>query len=218
MKKILLIEDEPQTRENLALILRMEGFEAVTASNGRLGLEAATREKPDVILCDVSMPELDGHGVLRALRAAPETASIPFIFLTARGEKQDLRSGMNLGADDYMVKPVEPDDLLAAIQTRLDRQRQTADAALRDATTDLDFSSAAPLEALGLTPRESEVLLWVAQGKSNSDVATILGMSDKTVKIHLGHIFEKLAVETRTAAAMHALETLSRTRVSRTRT
>ena len=82
MKKILLIEDEPQTRENLALILRMEGFEAVTASNGRLGLEAATREKPDVILCDVSMPELDGHGVLRALRAAPETASIPFIFLT----------------------------------------------------------------------------------------------------------------------------------------
>src|SRR5262245_41697804 len=129
MTKILLIEDEPQTRENLALILRMEGFEAATASNGRIGLEAVALEKPDLILCDVSMPELDGHEVLRTLRAAPETAGIPFIFLTARGERQDLRAGMNLGADDYMVKPIEPDDLLAAIQTRLDRQRQTADAA-----------------------------------------------------------------------------------------
>jgi len=218
MKKVLLIEDESQTRENLALILRMEGFEAVTAGNGRIGLETANREKPDIILCDVSMPELDGHEVLRALRADPDTASIPFIFLTARGERQDLRCGMNLGADDYMVKPVEPDELLAAIQTRLDRQRQTTDAALRDASADLDFSSAVPLEALGLTPREAEVLLWVAQGKSNSDVATILGMSDKTVKIHLGHIYEKLAVETRTAAAMHALETLSRSRLTRPRT
>jgi DNA-binding NarL/FixJ family response regulator len=215
MTKVLIIEDEPQTRENLALTLQMEGYEAVTAANGRIGLETAAREKPDVILCDVSMPELDGHGVLRSLRAAPETANIPFIFLTARGEKQDQRCGMNLGADDYMVKPVEPDDLLAAIQARLLRQRMTADAALRGAEADLDFSSPKPLEGLGLTPREAEVLLWVAQGKSNSDVATILGMSDKTVKIHLGHVYEKLGVESRTAAAMHALEVLARARPSR---
>ena len=215
MKKILVIEDEPQTRKNIALILQMEGFEAVTAANGRIGLEVAAREKPDVILCDVSMPELDGHEVLRSLRAVPETASIPFIFLTARGERQDLRSGMNLGADDYMVKPIDPDDLLAAIQARLVRQRQTTDAALRGVDAELDFSSAAPLEALGLTPREAEVLLWVAQGKSNSDVGTILGMSDKTVKIHLGHIYEKLNVESRTAAALQAVEELSRQRLPR---
>ena len=123
MTNILLIEDEPQTRENLALILRMEGFDAVTASNGRIGLEAATREKPDLILCDVSMPELDGFGVLRALRANPDTASIPLIFLTARSECQDQRSAMNLGADDYIIKPVEPDDLLAACRSRLNRTR-----------------------------------------------------------------------------------------------
>lgn len=215
MKKILVIEDEPQTRKNIALILQMEGFEAVTAANGRIGLEVVAREKPDVILCDVSMPELDGHEVLRSLRAVPETASIPFIFLTARGERQDLRSGMNLGADDYMVKPIDPDDLLAAIQARLVRQRQTTDAALRGVDAELDFSSAAPLEALGLTPREAEVLLWVAQGKSNSDVGTILGMSDKTVKIHLGHIYEKLNVESRTAAALQAVEELSRQRLPR---
>jgi DNA-binding response OmpR family regulator len=123
MTNILLIEDEPQTRENLALILRMEGFDAMTASNGRIGLEAATREKPDLILCDVSMPELDGFGVLRALRANPDTASIPLIFLTARSECQDQRSAMNLGADDYIIKPVEPDDLLAACRSRLNRTR-----------------------------------------------------------------------------------------------
>jgi len=210
MTKILLIEDEPQTRENLALILRMEGFDAVTTSNGRSGLEAAAREKPDLILCDVSMPELDGFGVLRELRADSTTAGIPFIFLTARGERQDQRSGMNGGADDYIVKPIEPDDLLAAIEARLSRQRQTSDAALRGVDADVDFSSAVPLESLGLTPREAEVLLWVAQGKSNADVATILSVSDKTVKIHLGHIYEKLSVETRTAAALIAVEALPR--------
>jgi DNA-binding NarL/FixJ family response regulator len=210
MTKILLIEDEPQTRENLALILRMEGFDAVTTSNGRSGLEAAVREKPDLILCDVSMPELDGFGVLRELRADSTTAGIPFIFLTARAERQDQRLGMNGGADDYIVKPIEPDDLLAAIEARLSRQRQTSDAALRRVDADVDFSSAAPLETLGLTPREAEVLLWVAQGKSNADVATILSVSDKTVKIHLAHIYEKLSVETRTAAALIAVEALLR--------
>jgi len=214
MIKVLVIEDEPQTRENLALILQMEGFSPITAANGKIGLEAIAAEKPDVVLCDVSMPELDGHGVLKALRETPDTSSVPFIFLTARGERQDLRSGMNLGADDYLVKPIDPDDLLAAIQARLLRKRQTDDAALRGAETDIDFSSAAPLETIGLTRREAEVLLWVAQGKSNADVATILGMSDKTVKIHLGHIYEKLNVETRTSAALLAVETLSRQRLS----
>ena len=92
------------------------------------------------------------------------------------------------------------------IQARLDRKKQTQDAA----NGDLDFGSAAPLESLGLTPREAEVLLWVAQGKANSEAGIILGMSDKTVKIHLGHIYEKLGVESRTAAAVVAMETLRR--------
>ena len=218
MKTILVIEDERQTRENLSLILQMEGFHVLTASNGSEGLSLANDAQPDLILCDVSMPEMDGHAVLRALRLDPKLASLPFIFLTARGERQEQRAGMNLGADDYMVKPIEPDDLLAAIQARLDRQRQASDAVLRELDAELDFSTPVPLEGLGLTPREAEVLLWVAQGKSNADTATILGLSDKTVKIHLAHIYEKLGVETRTAAAMHALETLSRSRSSRSAT
>jgi len=122
---------------------------------------------------------------------------------------------MNLGADDYLCKPLDSDDLLAAIRARLRRRRENTEATLRDAPGGPDFSSARPLESLGLTPREAEVLLWVAQGKTNADVATILGLREKTVKIHLGHIFEKLHVETRTAAALQATEALGARRVSR---
>lgn len=118
MKKILVIEDEPEMRRNLLTILKLEKFQPVGAENGRAGLAAVQRDKPDLILCDVMMPELDGHGVLDALRQDEATAAIPFIFLTAKGEKEDLRNGMNLGADDYLTKPVARLDLLEAIQDR----------------------------------------------------------------------------------------------------
>ena len=209
MNRILIIEDDAQTRENIGIILEMEGHRVLSAADGRAGLEVARREQPDLIVCDLMMPELDGHGVLQALRSSEETAGIPFIFLTARAERADQRMGMNLGADDYLCKPIDAEDLLAAIQARLRRTRENHDGALRHADISPDFSKAAPLEALGLTAREAEVLLWVAQGKANAAVATILGMSEKTVKIHLGHIFEKLNVETRTSAALLAIEALT---------
>jgi DNA-binding NarL/FixJ family response regulator len=206
MNKILVIEDEPQMRRNMATVLKMEGFEALVAENGRLGVEAAKRELPALILCDVMMPELDGYDVLAELRADPTTAGIPFIFLTAKGEKADLRFGMNSGADDYLTKPVDIPDLLAAIHARLDRQ-QVLEATLASGP---NFDSPKPLmEKLGLTPRESEVLLWVAQGKGNAEIASILSTGESTVKKHLEHIFEKLGVENRGAAALTAIEALS---------
>jgi len=203
-KKILIIEDDPQTRENLMTILEMEGFQPSTAPNGRRGVELALRNQPDLILCDVMMPELDGHGVLTALRADKRTSAIPFLFLTARGEKQDLRTGMNLGADDYLTKPVTASELLSAIDARLKRESLRPPGEFNP-----DFSSSAPLEALGLTPREAEVLLWVAQGKSNSEISTILGTAENTVKKHLQNLFEKLGIESRNAATVRALEVLS---------
>src|SRR5262245_24397897 len=133
MTRILIIEDDGPTRENLELILDMEGFNVRSAPDGQAGLDLARRERPDLIICDVSMPGLDGHAVLRQLRANPEHADIPFIFLTARGERQDQRLGMNLGADDYLCKPVDAEDLLGAIRTRLKRRQLTQDATLRDA-------------------------------------------------------------------------------------
>lgn len=211
MKTILVIEDDDQTRENLQTILEMEGFRTFTAPNGRAGLEAAQRDNPDLILCDVMMPELDGHEVLRALRSQSSTSSIPFIFLTARGERKDQRTGMELGADDYLTKPATVDEVLSAVRSRLERHVEKEQALREKVAFQPDFSSAAPLIAAhGITPREADVLLWVAQGKSNGEIAMILGMAEKTVKVHLGHIFEKLGTDNRNAAAMQALETLCR--------
>ncbi|HEX5221144.1 MAG TPA: response regulator transcription factor [Verrucomicrobiae bacterium] len=207
MKKILVIEDEAETRDNLVLMLEMEGFKPCSAPNGRLGVEVAKRELPDVILCDVSMPELDGYGVLEALRAHNATVSIPFIFLTAKGDKKDLRTGMNLGADDYLTKPASAEEVLSAINARLDRHNEKEQAAM--AKVQPNFDSAKPLESLGLTPREAEVLLWIAQGKSNGEIGTILGCAENTVKVHIARIFEKQGFENRNAATVRALEILS---------
>ncbi len=209
MKKILVIEDETETRANLVLMLELEGFQPVSAPNGRKGVEVAKRELPDVILCDVSMPELDGYGVLEALRADEQTVSIPFIFLTAKGDKKDLRTGMNLGADDYLTKPAGAEEVLTAIRARLERHNEKEQAALAKVELKPNFTSAKPLEALGLTPREAEVLLWIAQGKSNADIGTILGCAENTVKVHSARIFEKLGFENRNAATVRALEVLT---------
>lgn len=203
MAKILIIEDEPNIRENLVEILELENHQPLAAPDGRAGLELARREKPELILCDVMMPDLDGHGVLKALRDDSATARIPFIFLTARGERGDVRTGMNLGADDYLVKPVRIQEVLDAIEARLERAAQKSG-------FNADFSSPKPLETLGLSAREAEILLWVAQGKSNSEVGMILQISAATVKKHLEHIYQKLGVEGRNAATLRALELLNR--------
>jgi DNA-binding NarL/FixJ family response regulator len=204
MKKILVIEDEPEMRRNITALLRYYDYEPIAAENGRKGVELARREKPDLILCDVMLPELDGHGVLQALQNDAALARTPFIFLTARGEKEDVRSGMNLGADDYLTKPVANADLVRAIEARLKRSEQQMRREFRP-----DFSSQEPLRALGLTPRATETLLWVAQGKTNADIATILGITESTVKKHVQEIFEKLGIETRGAATVRALELLN---------
>ncbi|MCI0745918.1 MAG: response regulator transcription factor [Verrucomicrobia subdivision 3 bacterium] len=204
MTKILVIEDEPEMRRNLLTILKMEKFRVLGAENGRVGLEIARRERPDLILCDVMMPELDGFGVLDALRRESATVSIPFIFLTARGEKSDVRTGMNFGADDYLTKPVAKPDLLNAISARLRRQEQQARPEFKP-----NFASYKPLLSLGLSPRVAEVLLWVAQGKTNGEIGTILGISESTVKKHVLEMFVTLGVETRSAAVLRALEVLS---------
>jgi CRP/FNR family transcriptional regulator, polysaccharide utilization system transcription regulator len=118
MKNILLIEDNPEMRENTAEILELAGYNVTTAENGKTGVDSALKKTPDLIICDVMMPELDGYGVLHILGKNPKTAGIPFIFLTAKAEKDDFRKGMNLGADDYITKPFNDVELLDAIETR----------------------------------------------------------------------------------------------------
>ncbi len=202
MTQLLLIEDHAPLRRNLADILTLEGYHVLTAANGPDGLALARSESPDLILCDIMLPGMDGHEILARLRADVATSAIPFVFLTAKGDTHDIRAGMKLGADDYLPKPVSRVDLLDAIRTRLERAAQQR-------TFDPCFDFAAPLESLGLSPREAEVLLWMAQGKANGEIAVIIGCSPATVKKHTIHIFEKLGVEGRPPAMLCALEVLS---------
>lgn len=143
MKKVLLIEDDSTLRENTAELLELEHYKVITASNGMLGLELAKRELPNIIVCDIMMPKLDGYGVLESLSKHKRTKFIPFIFLSAKTERQDVRKGMNLGADDYITKPFEEEELLTAIESRLAKT-----AILKEHRTIITKVEKAPVETI----------------------------------------------------------------------
>lgn len=124
MNKVVVIEDNHDMRENISEMLTLADYEVATASNGKEGVELVKKELPDLIICDIMMPELDGYGVLYYLSKNPETSAIPFIFLSAKAERADMRKGMNMGADDYLTKPFEEMELLEAVETRLSRKKQ----------------------------------------------------------------------------------------------
>ena len=201
--RVLLIDDDPRVRRQCATLLKLEGFQVFEASDGRSGLALAQAERPEVVVCDVTMPRMNGHAALEALRADPQLAGTVFIFLTGNSEMSDLRVGMNLGADDYLIKPVDADQLLAAVRTRLRRAELVSEIKRRGGV-----ASPQQLEPLGLTPREAEFLFWLAQGKTNPEIGTITGVQLTTVKKHLESIYLKLGVENRTTAAGIALEKL----------
>jgi diguanylate cyclase (GGDEF)-like protein len=141
MTKILVIEDEVFLRENILDLLHLEGYEVISAENGLIGVKLAQEQLPDLILCDVAMPRLDGYGVLKLLRQQSTTAKIPLIFLTAKATKADIRLGMTLGADDYLTKPFTQCELIEAIKARLVKQAAIAESyaqALQDAIAQLD--------------------------------------------------------------------------------
>ena len=115
MKKILVIEDEVQTRDMFLECLEAEGFDTIGTENGFVGVQLTQDELPDLVICDIMMPQLDGYGVLAQLRQNPVTAMIPFIFITAKSAEAERRLGMELGADDYLTKPCTAEDLLRAI-------------------------------------------------------------------------------------------------------
>jgi CRP/FNR family transcriptional regulator, polysaccharide utilization system transcription regulator len=122
VKKVLIIEDNHDLRENTAEILQLAGYDVETAENGKEGVKSATNSRPDIIVCDIMMPELDGYGVKQLLSQNTSTKDIPFIYLSAKAEKTDFRKGMNLGADDYLTKPFDEADLLNSIKIRLEKQ------------------------------------------------------------------------------------------------
>lgn len=127
MKKVLIIEDNDDIREGTGEILDLAGYQTFLAKNGKIGVELAIKQIPDIILCDIMMPELDGYGVLYLLHKNPKTASIPFIFITAKTERADMRKGMDMGADDYLTKPFDDVELFNAIESRLNKKKLVVD-------------------------------------------------------------------------------------------
>jgi diguanylate cyclase (GGDEF)-like protein len=226
MTKILVIEDEELLRANTIQILEFEDFHAIAAENGLMGLQLAQEQIPDLILCDVMMPELDGYAVLSALRQNPATAGIPFIFTTAKSSKADLRQGMELGADDFLTKPFTADELLAAIATRLKKQvaiTQHYTTELKQAEEKLNYS----VYYDGLTNLPNQLLLrkrlnqLLIQADCNERLVTILTLSlepFKQINSTLGHPFGDLllkAVAERLRACVGDNDTLARLQADR---
>ena len=147
MKKILLIDDNESIRENAAQVLRLAQYAVSEAENGKVGVEKAKLEIPDLIICDIVMPQLDGFGVLHVLSKYPTTAAIPFVFLTGKSERENIRKGMNLGADDYLVKPFAEQELLEVVERRLQKKQQLKSQYFHSTTNpeDLLRASACPV-------------------------------------------------------------------------
>jgi DNA-binding response OmpR family regulator len=191
MKKILLIEDNPEVRENTGEILELAGYQVVAAPNGKVGVDLAQKEKPDLIICDIMMPELDGYGVLHILSKKPETSTIPFIFLTAKTEKIDIRKGMNLGADDYLTKPFDDTDLLNAIEARLRKSAmqqknyeataEGLDTFIQDAKKVLNLNDLCKDKKVKLYKKKQEVF---AEGDSPLNIYFVKSGSVKVFKSH----------------------------------
>lgn len=190
-KKILLIEDNAEVRENTSEILDLAGYNVVTAPNGKVGVDLAQKEKPDLIICDIMMPELDGYGVLHILSKKDETAGIPFIFLTAKTEKTDIRKGMNLGADDYLTKPFDDTDLLNAIEARLrkssmqqklyDNSAEGLDQFIQDAKKVLNLSDLCKDKKVKQYKKKQEVF---AEGDTPLNIYFVKSGSVKVFKAH----------------------------------
>jgi CheY-like chemotaxis protein len=148
MKKVLLIEDDIVVRENTAELLELANYKVFTAANGKIGVSEAKKQLPDIILCDIMMPELNGYGVLQILSKEQDTKHIPFIFLSAKTEHKDIRKGMDLGADDYITKPFDESELFSAIESRLARVAIIKENQEKDEKNEFDFSDS-QLKTLG---------------------------------------------------------------------
>lgn len=200
-KRLLLIDDDP----NLILLakdyLEFRGYEVVAASNGLEGLEAMRQFTPDLIICDVMMPEMDGYTFVETIRSNSATDWIPVIFLSARGQTADRVRGLNTGADVYMVKPFEPEELVAQVESSLkhtERLLQVQNVGIQPVIK-LD-------REIELTPTETKVIQYVARGLSNREIAETLGVSQRTVESHVSNMLGKTGLHNRTELARWAIE------------
>lgn len=203
-KRLMLVDDDP----NLVLLVRdyleFRGYDVTTAENGRVALEILEQELPDLMICDIMMPEMDGYTLVKQIREDPRTESIPVLFLSAKGQSQDKVKGLNTGADVYIVKPFEPEELVAQVESSL-RQASRLN---QHPNPNLDHGPKLRVRRnVELTPTELRVVQLVAQGLANRDIARIMKVSQRTIESHVSNMLGKTGLHNRTELARWALET-----------
>lgn len=201
-KRLLLIDDDP----NLILLvkdyLEFRGYEVITAENGREALDILEKEVPDMIICDVMMPEMDGYSLVKHVRDDPKTSWIPVLFLSAKGQSQDRVKGLNTGADVYMVKPFEPEELVAQVESSL---KQASRLIQHQNKPDSAPTIQVPFD-VELTPTELRVVQYVARGMANREIAEELNVSQRTIESHVSNMLGKTGLHNRTELARWAME------------
>ncbi|HEY9878220.1 MAG TPA: response regulator transcription factor [Leptolyngbyaceae cyanobacterium] len=202
-KQLLLIDDDP----NLILLvkdyLEFRGYKVVTAGNGREALEVLESLVPDMIICDVMMPEMDGYTFVKQVRENSETEWIPILFLSAKGQSQDRVKGLNTGADVYMVKPFEPEELVAQVESSLKQASRLIKQQAKGGGNGAVIKVAFDVE---LTPTELRVVQFVARGMANREIADELQVSQRTVESHVSNMLGKTGLHNRTELARWAME------------
>jgi DNA-binding NarL/FixJ family response regulator len=202
-KRLMLVDDDP----NLILLvkdyLEFRGYDVMSASNGVEALEILEKDIPDLIVCDVMMPGMDGYTLVQHIRDNPRTNWVPVLFLSAKGQSQDRVKGLNTGADVYLVKPFEPEELVAQVESSLKQ-------ASRLIGHQSDNVSSIPTikvrRNVELTPTELKVVQLVAQGKANREIAKIMEVSQRTIESHVSNMLGKTGLHNRTELARWAIE------------
>ncbi|MGC1246323.1 MAG: response regulator transcription factor, partial [Spirulinaceae cyanobacterium] len=202
-KKLLLIDDDP----NLILLvkdyLEFRGYQVITAENGREALDILEQKIPDMIICDVMMPEMDGYALVDHVRKDARTNWIPVLFLSAKGQSQDRVKGLNTGADVYMVKPFEPEELVAQVESSL----RSANRLIRRTPGGVENIQRIQVpDNVELTPTELKVVQLVAQGMANREIAEHLNVSQRTIESHVSNMLNKTSLHNRTELARWAIE------------
>lgn len=202
--RLLLIDDDPNLVVLVKDYLELRGYVVEAAKNGRDALRLLEKGLPNLIICDVMMPEMDGYTFVKQVRENPQTSWLPILFLSAKGQMQDRVTGLSKGADVYMVKPFEPDELVAQIEASLKqaarmRQVQGVEVEATGVTLQVPFD-------VELTPTEQKVIQAVARGMANREIASDLSVSQRTVESHVSNMLGKTGLKNRTELARWAIE------------
>lgn len=204
-KQLLLIDDDP----NLILLvkdyLEFRGYDVITAENGREALEILERQIPDMMICDVMMPEMDGYAFVEQIRQDARTSWIPVLFLSAKGQSQDRIKGLSKGADVYMVKPFEPEELVAQVESSIKQANRFISNSGSKPGKDTAPKINVPFD-VDLTPTELKVVQFVAQGMKNQDIAEQMKVSQRTIESHVSNMLGKTGLKNRTELARWAIE------------